>query len=96
MSFLIQLLVLIFQFLTFHGIIMELILSTNNVTRADDQYLYISTLYLISASDTNSGEYICEAHIVEDKKLVMNSTNVNVQGQYSNCQLQQLYFLLAI
>ena len=36
------------------------------------------------------------ANIVEDKKLVMNSTNVNVQGQYSNCQLQQLCFLLAI
>ena len=71
-------------------------LSTNNVTRDDDQYLYISTLYLISVSDTNSGEYICEANIVEDKKLVMNSTNVNVQGQYYNCQLQQLYFLLAI
>ena len=31
-------------------------LSTNNVTRDDDQYLYISTLYLISVSDTNSGE----------------------------------------
>ena len=63
-------------------------LSTNNVTRDDDQYLYISRLYLISVNDTNSGEYTCEANIVEDEKLVIKSTNVQGQyliASYSNC-----------
>ena len=62
-------------------------LSNNSVARNDEQYLYISTLNLISVSVTNSGEYTCKANIVEDE-YKMNSTNINVQGQYFNCQLQ--------
>ena len=54
-------------------------LSTNNATR-DDQYLYISTLDLISVNDTSGGEYTCGANIIEHK---MNLTNITVQGQHS-------------
>ena len=55
-------------------------LSTNNVTRDDERYLYISTLYLISVNDTSGGEYTCGANIIEHK---MNLTNITVQGQHS-------------
>ena len=57
-------------------------LSASNITKDDDQYLYISTLYLISVNDTSSGEYACEASIIEDEELMMNLTNVSVQGQH--------------
>ena len=55
-------------------------LTTNNVTKDDEQYLYISTLHLTSVNGANSGEYICGANIVEDEELVMNLININVQG----------------
>ena len=55
-------------------------LTTNNVTRDDERYLYISTLHLTSVNGANSGEYICGANIVEDEELVMNLININVQG----------------
>ena len=57
-------------------------LSASNIIRDDDQYLYISTLYLISVNDTSSGEYVCEASIIENEELVMNFTNVSIQGQH--------------
>ena len=60
-------------------------LTTNNVTRDDEQYLYISTLHLTSVNGANSGEYICGANIVEDEESVMNLININVQGQHFNC-----------
>ena len=53
-------------------------LSTNNVTRDDEQYLYISTLNL---NDTNSGEYTCKANIV-DNDCIMSSNKVSAQGQH--------------
>ena len=57
-------------------------LSNNSVSR-NDQYLYISTLDLLSVSDTNSGGYTCNASIIENKTLVMDLINVTVQGQHS-------------
>ena len=53
-------------------------LSTNNVIRNDEQYLYISTLNL---NGTNSGEYTCKANIV-DNKCIMSSNKVSAQGQH--------------
>ena len=55
-------------------------LLTNNVTRDDERYLYISTLYLISVNDTSGGEYTCEANVIEHE---INLTNVNLQGEHS-------------
>ena len=57
-------------------------LSTNNATRDDDQYLYISTLDLISVKGTSSGNYTCQANIIEDKKTKPNFMTVSVKGQH--------------
>ena len=57
-------------------------LSTNNVIRDDEQYLYISTLNLVSVNDTNGGKYTCKANIIEDDRTALNSTNFHVKGQY--------------
>ena len=72
-------------------------LSASNIITDDDQYLYISTLYLISVNDTSSGEYVCEASIIENEELVMNFTNVSVQGKHFNYTSRVIvFFLLAI
>ena len=67
-------------------------LSASNIIRDDDQYLYISTLYLISVNDTSSGEYVCEASIIEDEELVMNLADVNVQGKHFNYTSRVIVF----
>ena len=69
-------------------------LSTNSIFKDDDQYLYISTLYLISVNDTSSGEYVCEASIIEDEELVMNLANVSVQGKHFNYTSRVIVFFL--
>ena len=56
-------------------------LPTNSVTRDDNQCMYIGTLDLMSVNDTSSGEYTCEANIIENKRAVNKSTFVKVQGQ---------------
>ena len=69
-------------------------LSNNSVSR-NDQYLYISTLDLVSVSDTNSGGYTCNASIIENKTSVMDLINVTVQGQHSIAIIFSV-FLIAI
>ena len=58
-------------------------LSASNIAKDDGQYLYTSTLYLISVNDTSGGEYTCKASIIENKTLVMDLINATVQGQHS-------------
>lgn len=55
-------------------------IPTNNITRNDEVYLYISTLQLPSVNDTNSGKYTCEANVIESERSIVNYTFVYVQG----------------
>ena len=56
-------------------------IPTNNITRNNEEFLYISTLQLLSVNDTNSGVYTCEANVIESESTIVNYTFVYVQGQ---------------
>ena len=57
-------------------------ISTNSITRDDDQSLYISTLHIMSVKGTSSGNYTCQAKIVEDERTKLSFTTVSVKGQH--------------
>ena len=72
----------------------ETYIPTNNITRNDKEFLYISTLELLSVNDTNSGVYTCEANVIESESTIANYTFVYVQGQYFNKIIQLNFFLI--
>ena len=56
-------------------------IPTNNITRNDEEFLYISKLNLPSVNDTNNGEYTCEANVIEDTDTEENTTSISVYGE---------------
>uniref|UniRef100_A0A1X7V2V0 Protein-tyrosine-phosphatase n=1 Tax=Amphimedon queenslandica TaxID=400682 RepID=A0A1X7V2V0_AMPQE len=56
-------------------------IPTNNITRNDEEYLYISTLQLLSVNDANSGEYACAANVIESERIIVGYTTANVRAK---------------